>query len=454
MELHIMKSSLEKLKILMEVFVKVLYHFFPEFKKWLTEPNDPRCANKITYPICDLLFSGILIFLFRLGARRQFHLLLDGEEAVTNLKNIFGMVGRPHGDTLLCYKKLKVLEISEIRRKMINKLIRMRVIEQFRLLGKYYMVAGDGTGVLVFKNKHCEHCLKKEHKSSTTYYHPVFEFKLTTENGMALSMDTEFIENPEGWDKRNEKQDCELKAFYRASKQLKKDYPRLSMCLLLDGLFPKAPVFDICEKNHWKYIITLKNNLKYVSDEFEFLLKLNPKQQKIIHCENSNTQIYRWVNKIEYSPRETTKAPKYSVNVFDFTEISSDGEVLRYFRWVTNIKINRKNVYTLCHKGGRLRWKIENEGFNTQKNGGYKLEHAYCEDYTASKVFYILLQIACIISRLIELSSLLKKTFPKGFGSYRNIAAILLNAFQYLRTDFDDIQRSISARFQIRFDTS
>ena len=32
---------------------------------------------------------------------------------------------------------------------------------------------------------------------------------------------------------------------------------------------------------------------------------------------------------------------------------------------------------------GRMRWKIENEGFNTQKRQGHHLEHQYSKDYRA-----------------------------------------------------------------------
>ncbi len=40
-------------------------------------------------------------------------------------------------------------------------------------------------------------------------------------------------------------------------------------------------------------------------------------------------------------------------------------------KWITNFTIRMNNVDTLANQGGRLRWKIENEGFNVQKNGGY-----------------------------------------------------------------------------------
>ena len=54
------------------------------------------------------------------------------------------------------------------------------------------------------------------------------------------------------------------------------------------------------------------------------------------------------------------------------------------FEYVTNInpendknkEKERDNVRKIG-MAGRLRWKIENEGFNTQKNGDYELEHKF-----------------------------------------------------------------------------
>lgn len=49
-----------------------------------------------------------------------------------------------------------------------------------------------------------------------------------------------------------------------------------------------------------------------------------------------------------------------------------------------------------------MRWKIENEGFNEQKNNGYELEHKYSEvSLRAAKNYYQCLQIACIINQLL-----------------------------------------------------
>jgi hypothetical protein len=71
---------------------------------------------------------------------------------------------------------------------------------------------------------------------------------------------------------------------------------------------------------------------------------------------------------------------------------------------VTGIEPDRENAITLT-AGGRLRWKIENGGFNTQKCGDCELEHKYCRNpYTGMKNYYTLLQIAHLMNQLVEKS--------------------------------------------------
>ena len=72
------------------------------------------------------------------------------------------------------------------------------------------------------------------------------------------------------------------------------------------------------------------------------------------------------------------------------------------FVHITNISINKDNVWDISYFG-RLRWKIENEGFNIQKRNGYKLQHKYAEkDFVAMQNYYQLLQIAHLINQLVE----------------------------------------------------
>lgn len=83
---------------------------------------------------------------------------------------------------------------------MITTLIRTKSFNRARLLGKYWRVILDGTGLFHFKEKHCENCLvsvshDEEGKERKDYYHKVLEAKLIPGNKLVLSPGTEFIEN-------------------------------------------------------------------------------------------------------------------------------------------------------------------------------------------------------------------------------------------------------------------
>jgi hypothetical protein len=75
-------------------------------------------------------------------------------------------------------------------------------------------------------------------------------------------------------------------------------------------------------------------------------------------------------------------------------------------------------------QGGRIRWKIENEGFNAQKNGGYELEHGYTKDPNAAKIFYFY-------------SDILVLTVPEGY--YMNLSWKQPTYFSVSKTTWRDL---------------
>lgn len=72
------------------------------------------------------------------------------------------------------------------------------------------------------------------------------------------------------------------------------------------------------------------------------------------------------------------------------------------------------------------RWKIENEGFNTQKNLRYDLEHANSQDANALKNHYLITQIADIFRQLYVYRELKKIGIKK---TEKNISSDLLASF-------------------------
>jgi hypothetical protein len=100
------------------------------------------------------------------------------------------------------------------------------------------------------------------------------------------------------------------------------------------------------------------------------------------------------------------------------------------FVWLTRLPVSATNGEEIARKGGRDRWKIENEGFNRQKNSGLNLQHVFSTDPEKWKAYYHLLQIAFVIIQLLERGSLRrrlaqqqgKRTAVALFGSLKNIA--------------------------------
>lgn len=437
---------------LIRALLMTTQHYFGGFQRMFGGVTDPRQLAYRTYPLPSVLVTGMLMFLFRLGARRQVNLMLrHNGPSSAKFQTLFATGTCPHGDTIdENYKRLDVSEVQEVVTATVETLIRKKVLYRYRLRGRYFLVSIDGTGVHSFPKRHCPYCLTTTRNGRTTYHHPILEAKLITYDGFVFSLMTEFIENPAP---RPSKQDCELKAFYRLAGRLKCRFPRLPICLLLDGLYAGGPTFSICEKNGWKYMIVLQeDNLPSVQEEFNSLLALFPENHIRIRPPHQykTAQDFVWVNDIEYVDSQNDE---HTVTVIRCLETKPDSQrelKTTRFKWITNFSVKTTNVIELSSKGGRLRWLIENEGFNVQKNGGFALEHAYTHHPVSAKVFYLLLQLAHTLAQLIERGNLLRHAFPAGVGSAKNLAWHLLEAWRNARLTAHQIQLLLTRRVQIR----
>lgn len=381
------------------------------------------------------------MLVLKLGSRRQldFELRDLQTHVLSNLNRLAGtnQDSLPVHDTLDHFLTHVGPEaIANLRKFIIDRLIRMRALDGARLYG-FFVIGVDGTGYLLFRKRHCEHCLVQKHENKTYYLHPVLEAKLLDTVGLALSIGSEFIENYPGageLDYERKKQDCELEAFERATYNIKKSYPQLRICISGDALYACGRGIRICEANGWAYFFTFKpTRLSTLWEDFQGLLKLCP--ENILHYElpDGVLRIYRWVNGLSY---QDSDEQIYSVNAIVCDE-TVEGKTTT-FAWITSFHVTAENVIELSEKGGRIRSKIENEGFNIQKNSGLNMEHAYSFDRQNLKSFYYLLQIAHIILQLLEKGNLLRhiarqvgKTPLKLFGSLKNIARRLLECFRY-----------------------
>lgn len=410
---------------------------------------DPRDPARTVYPAPFLLTTGVLLFLLKLGARRQLKFAL---RTPAMLENVNGMAGThvetmEHPDTLdYLLGRLPTTELPALLRRMVRRLIRMKCLDRFRLKRRF-LVAIDATGTMSFRRRHCEKCLTMKVGETTIYYHLALEAKLATANGMAISLCTEFIENE---DPDAEVQDCELKAFYRLAEKLKRAFPQLAICLLLDGLYLCEPVLRICQENRWAYFITFKEgSMPERWREYRALLELSPENRLQAAEAGGVAQEFAWVEDLDVGDEK--------MNVLECVETSPEGNVTR-FVWATSFRLNEWNVAHLANRGARMRWKIENEGFNEQKNAGYNLEHAYSKNVDNAQNYYTLLQIGQLLEQLIQKGSLLVRaiggTAKKVVGGVRKLAEYLKESLRVRVISKEAFDVQAARTIQIRLDTS
>jgi hypothetical protein len=286
---------------------------------------------------------------------------------------------------------------AQLLRQHTQRLLRMKALDDFRFQGDC-IAAVDGTGYLSFSHHHCSQCLTQKHSSGTiSYLHPVLEAKLLTSTGLALSLASEFIENPPGrtpTDYQEQKQDCELKAFDRLAATLKAAFPQLRLCLNFDSLYGCGRVFALCQKYRWHFVVTFKEGrTPELWQEFQALLKLSPQQKLTTTLPNKTRRLYRWVEQLPYSDSQNRS---WTLGAILCQETSPTGQKTT-FAWLTNLAVNRDSVITLADQVGRLRTKIENEGFNVQKNSGLNLEHVFSQNWDHAKAYYYLLQLGHLL---------------------------------------------------------
>lgn len=434
-----------------------MVHHFPELLSWMQEIDDCR-KKKSTYAIAELLTSCLAMFLFKAESRNGFNNLREDLRFEKNYRRLFKM-RLPHADTVdQVIRLLKTEQIERLKQKMVKVLIRRKVFHKQRYRGQWYCIAIDATGVTSYKDQHCDQCLHKTSKKGhTSWFHNVLEARLVTYNGFSISLLSEWIENPS--DKNYDKQDCERKAFTRLAARLKQDFSRLPILILADGLYPYQGFFALCKNNNWRYIVTFKEgNLPTIWEETRELQNYqieNWHQELIIRPdENTEERSYRWVTKMDYHG--------HTLNWLECKETMTrkNGkketiETQCTFTHITDLPINTNNI-VLTSRTGRLRWKIENEGFNTLKNGGYEMEHKYSRvSYQASKNYYQLMQMAHLVNQLMILSTHFQEAnfSGKNHPTLKNLWQNLMAAMKWAELDEERLQSIQSQKIQFRFIT-
>jgi hypothetical protein len=321
----------------------------------------------------------------------------------------------------------------------------------------------DATGLICFHRRHCPYCLVQRHGKQTLYLHHVLEAKLLGPAGVVVSLGSEFIDNADtagaaGRSAEVIKQDCELKAAARLLPRIKKDYPQLAFVLAVDNLYACGAFFTQVAQLGWSYVVTFKEGrTPALWREYRALLGQCPQNVVQRTWGDGRVQTFRWLPRLDYQDSEKRD---FTLNALECTETTADGGE-HYFAWLTALPVSQKTVEEIAQRGGRDRWKVENEGFNRQKNSGLNLEHVYSIDPEKWKAYYLLLQIAFLIVQLLERGSLLRRLAAELgqkvwqlFGSLKNIAQRLLESLRYLSWEEGWFDAGQAQGMRIGLDTS
>jgi len=437
---------------------KVVRQFFPRLFEQVNCLEDKRLRRD--YEVSELITACMAMFLFKETSRNAFNNDRREGHFKQNYFKVFKL-RLPHMDTVEDFLRiLQPEQLEAIKAALIAGLIEQKVLRHFRVLGKYYTVAIDGTGANSYTENDTED--SRTHKTSKNgkviYHHYVVEAKLVTTTGLAISLASEWVTNePE----RNfDKQDCEQRAFERLAEKLKRYFPRLPLCILADGLYPNKTFMQTCQNNGWSYVVVLKDdNLKILQQDitdtenkqFHSLENYNVEAKGRIHVK----QRFEW---IEDSPLYHGTHLVYWLRCTEtITRYDKDKQRMgkqdnpTTFVWLTNLKVIRANVRELA-QAGRNRWIIENEGFNTQKNGGYALGHKYSrKSFTSYKNYYQCMQIAHLINQLVEHSANIADMLVNHSKlTIKHLWKQLLSWFTCTSPDVNDLTFEIAKRCQIR----
>ena len=384
------RKNRNEINILSET-IAIIKKYMPEMINKFDNLTDLRNQSYVKYKMKVIFMVRLMGLMCSIKSMNEMTREFNTQETIENIARMCELELNeiPHCDTINdVFEKVKVEEIKEIIKDIITKLIRGKILTKFLVRNKYYHIIVDGTGLATSRKRYNKNCLVKnktdkngnKYQEYSTY---VLEAKLVVGN-MVFSIGREFVENSNNKnfihrkisqykklekktynkkeDKRKNlsykkyKQDCGIKAFERLAKKIKKNYQRLNILISGDALYANQKVIDICIKNKWKYIIRLKEGaIPTLYKEFE----------KIASEENEcNVDKYKFVTKIAYK--------EYETNVIRYKDKETE------FIYMTDLQITNKNIESSIIVG-RKRWKIENEGFNMQKNGTFNIGHLYSQ---------------------------------------------------------------------------
>ena len=422
------RREFRKDKNLIIELYSIIKKYLPDLLDKFENLTDDRHQSYVTYnmkTICVTRLFGLICGLTSLSNISSDEFNTD--VCIKNISNICNtsLSELPYWETIQdVFMNIKLSELKEIQKYIVKTLLRSKMFDKYKFNGAFQLIF-DGTGLSNHNYNLNGNCLKRKHKDGRiSYYKYVLECKLVVGN-IVISLDSEFIENNQMLTEK-QKQDCETRAFKRMIKRIKSNFPKYKFIITGDGLYATTPIINICNMNNWFYIFNLKpDRLKEINDTFE-----------------GNIKLFNETNKENYFLSSNIGFNNNLINVFKYVETKNNK--ITTFRYISNLQINNDNIDKIVQLG-RNRWKIENEGFYTQKHRTFDITHLNSRNDNSMKCHYYFIQFAHTIRQLLEQGNLLTKSLNLKI---KEVSAQLLNALTSSISDLNNLQTN----FQLRFD--
>lgn len=350
--------------------------------------------NKVSRGInlTDCLMSSLAVFGLKYPSLLQFDKNNNEALVKANLQSLYGIEQAP-SDTYL-RERLDEVDPADLRKiftSLFTQLQRGKGLEDMRYLDGHYLLSLDGTGYFSSSEVHCDQCCEKHHRDGrTTYYHQILGAVLVhPDRSEVFPLAPEPILKQDG----AKKNDCERNAAKRFLTALRREHPHLKLIVIEDGLASNGPHIKQLKALNLRFILGAKE-----SDHrflFDWVSRTTTTQTHEFADEHGVTHRFRYLNQAPLNEANF----ETDINFLEYWETKPSGKIT-HFSWVTDIPITADNLLLLM-RGGRARWKIENETFNTLKNQGYHFEHNFGHGKQhLSTVFAYLMMLAFLIDQI------------------------------------------------------
>ena len=362
----------------------------------------------VEIPLADALMSGFAMFSLKDPSLLAFD---ERRETDQNLKTIYGIEKVP-SDTRM-REILDEVDPEHLRpsfKDPLRQLQRGKALEPMVFMEGCYLLSLDGTSFFSSTKRHSDICLEKVNKKTgeVTYHQQMLGAAIVHPDFKeVIPLAPEFIVKQDG----QTKNDCERNAAKRFFEKLRKDHPHLPLIITEDGLSSNAPHISEAQKYKLHYILGVKEGDHSFLFEQVKMARNADQTTELEIVDGKNPEMVHRFSFLNQVPLNESNQDLL-VNFVEYWEITPNK--VKHFSWVTDFTVTQSNVF-LIMRGGRARWKIENETFNTLKNQGYHFEHNYgLGKKNLSLVFAMLMMLAFLVDQTQQLScSLFRAVWTK-----------------------------------------